>query len=67
VEETEIYIDLFDQYSRNEISSDTLFNSMEDIDRNINAEKELMHYKTALMILEQHYLKEMIREIGRDY
>ena len=64
MEEEEIYIDLFDRYHRNEIDHADLVDSLEEMDIDSNISHELHCYQTALAILEQGFLKEMIHDIG---
>lgn len=61
MEEEEIYIDLFDRYNRNEIDRVTMIDSLEEMDITSDPDYELQCYQTAIMLLEQNYLKEIIQ------
>ncbi|MCE7996438.1 MAG: hypothetical protein HEP71_30955 [Roseivirga sp.] len=63
MEEEEIYIELFDRYNRNEIDRETTIDSLEEMDVSFDPDYELQCYQTAIMLLEQNYLKEIIRNV----
>lgn len=65
MEEEEIYINLFDRYNRNEIDHSDMVDSLEEMDIDSNINDELHSYQTAIAILEQGYLREMINEIEK--
>ena len=67
MEEEEIYIDLFDRYNRNEIDRDTMVNSLEEIDLDSDIDHEFQCYQTALMLLEQRYLKDTLQDIEAEH
>lgn len=67
MEEEEIYIDLFDRYNRDEIDRDTMVNSLEEIDIDSDINREFQCYETALMLLEQRYLKDLLKDIESEY
>gem|GEM_PF-6515673 len=67
MEEEEIYIDLFDRYNRNEIDRDAMVNSLEEIDSDSDIDREFQCYQTALILLEQRYLKDTLQDIEAEY
>ncbi len=67
MEEEEIYIDLFDRYNRNEIDRTTMVDSFEELDVDSGVDHELQCYQTAIMLLEQNYLKDIIHKAEAEY
>ncbi|GAB5524938.1 MAG: hypothetical protein Roseis2KO_28100 [Roseivirga sp.] len=67
MEEEEIYIDLFDRYNRNEIDRAGMVDSFDEIDAGSGVDYELQCYQTALMLLEQNYLKDIIHKVEAEY
>lgn len=67
MEEEEIYIDLFDQYNRKEIDHSTMADSLEEMDVDSDIDFELQCYQTAIILLEQDYIKDLIHKAEAEY